>query len=67
MKYSAEDIHTMREALYDLATFRVSYNHNEVMRNIESQLVTYMFNETTAEELCTFVQEQKLMPIGRCE
>lgn len=53
MKYTALDIHRMRAAVRTIgvAEMNRSYNPDELERTVEMRLVTYMSNETTADEL----------------
>jgi len=51
MKYSVADLMSMRESIEGMFPYGVSYKPEQRSADIERQLVTYMNNGTTAEEL----------------
>ena len=56
--YTVQELMRMREAIFDILTPPgVSYYQDEVNRQVESQLVTYMANETSPEELEEYARE----------
>lgn len=58
MKYGAQDIMRMRQACQTLTKTQMgSWKQHEMMIAAEAQLVTYMGNGTTPEELEAHVRE----------
>jgi len=51
MKYSVQDMMSMRRSIASMYPSGVSYYAKDRDADIERQLLTYMSNETTAEEL----------------